>query len=188
MITLIFILFFGVQDTVTATTYKLTAKENGPYGNRMASGFRVNKELPGNDRVVAVSRDMLKKYPFHSYIKIKGTGKLDGKYKVEDVMSSRWHNRIDILLNWKIKQNKFYNVIIESYGKHQGHARVSKRSVTSSNYLRTKPGRKHIKRHGSKLKTTKRTSTRQSVSNQRRVGKVRNDSRNLKRWRRSKSS
>ena len=188
MVGLIFILLFSVQDTVTATTYKLTAAENGPYGNNMASGYKVNSKHPGSNRVIAVSPDLLNKFPYHTDVIITGTGKLDGKYKVEDVMSSRWHNRIDILLNWKIKQNKFYNVIIESYGKHQGHARVSKRSVTSSNYLRTKPGRKHIKRHGSKLKTTKRTSTRQSVSNQRRVGKVRNDSRNLKRRRRSKSS
>ena len=184
MVGLIFILLFSVQDTVTATTYKLTARENGPYGNSMASGYKVNYKHPGRDKVIAVSKDLLRKYPFHTKVIVQGTGKLDGEWIVEDVMSRRWHKRIDFLIDWKIKPNKFYNVIIKNYDKHQSHSRVSKRSVTSSNYLRTKPGRKHIKRHGSKLKTTKRTSTRQSVSNQRRVGKVRNDSRNLKRRRR----
>jgi 3D (Asp-Asp-Asp) domain-containing protein len=115
MVGLIFILLFNIQDTVTATTYRLTAKENGPYGNNMASGYKVSYKHPGRDRVVAVSRDLLKKYPFHTVIVVQGAGKLDGKWIVEDVMSKRWHKRIDFLIDWKVKTNKFHKVIIKKY-------------------------------------------------------------------------
>jgi 3D (Asp-Asp-Asp) domain-containing protein len=135
---LIFILLFGVQDTVTATTYKLTAAENGPYGNVLASDFRANKKLPGNDRVIAVSRDLLKKYPFHTNVIIKGAGKLDGKWRVEDVMNKRFTKRIDFLLNWEVKHNKFNNVIIKSYGKHKSHSRNSISRTNAIHHVRTK--------------------------------------------------
>ena len=183
MVGLILILFFGIQDTVTATTYKLTVKENGPYGNNMASGYKVSYKHPGNNRVIAVSPDMLDRYPFHSDVLIKGAGKLDGKYRVEDAMNARWHNRIDILLNWKTKHNKFYNVIITKYDQHQSHPRISKRSITSSNHLRTKSSRKYIKRHRGKLKATKRTATRQSINSNYKSRKIRNSHRVVKRKR-----
>jgi 3D (Asp-Asp-Asp) domain-containing protein len=163
MVGLIFILLFSAQDTVTATTYKLTKAENGPYGNNMASGYRVSYKRPGNNKVIAVSPDLLEKFPYHTDVEIKGAGKLDGKYKVEDVMSSRWHNRIDILLNWKVKQDKFYNVIIKSYGKHQGHPRVSERSIATSNHLRAKSSRKHIKRQHSRIKKANRQLKHRSI-------------------------
>jgi 3D (Asp-Asp-Asp) domain-containing protein len=160
MVGLIFILLFNIQDTVTATTYKLTAKENGPYGNNMASGYKVSSKHPGNNRVIAVSPDLLKKFPYHTDVLIEGAGKLDGKYKVEDVMSSRWHNRIDILLNWKIKNNKFYNVIITNYGKHQSHSRNSISRTNAIHNVRTKQNYKRIKKHSSKSKRRKYHSAR----------------------------
>lgn len=138
MVGLIFILLFSVQDTVTATTYKLTAAENGPYGNNMASGYKVNEKLPGNDRVIAISRDLLKKYPFHSDIIIEGAGELDGIWRVEDVMNKRFAKRIDFLLNWKVKHNKFNNVIIKSYGKHKSDIRHRKCRVNAVHNVRAK--------------------------------------------------
>lgn len=155
MVGLIFILLFGVQDTVTATTYKLTRAENGPYGNNMASGYKVSYKQPGNNKVIAVSPDLLEKYPYHTDVEIKGAGKLDGKYKVEDVMSNRWHNRIDILLNWKTKHNKFYNVIIESYGKHKSHFRIGNNRNDSVYNVRTKSNYKRIKKHSRRVKKAK---------------------------------
>ena len=132
MVGLVFILaLVPTQDTVTATTYKLTVRENGPYGNNMASGFKVNKKSPGNDRVIAVSRDLLKKYPFHSDVIVKGAGKLNGKWKVEDVMNKRFTKRIDFLLNWEAKHNKFNNIIIKSYGKHKSDLRHRKRRINA---------------------------------------------------------
>ena len=111
------LLFIGPvqQDTVTVTTYRLTARENGPYGNVLASGFKANKKHPGAHRVVAVSRDLLGQYPFGTFIRIKGAGNFDGIWRVEDVMAKRWTKKIDLLINFNVKTNKFNNVIIDKY-------------------------------------------------------------------------
>jgi 3D (Asp-Asp-Asp) domain-containing protein len=149
------ILLASPQDTVTATTYKLTARENGPYGNVLASGFRANKEYPGDDRVVAVSRDLLKKYPLHTDVLIKGAGKLDGIWKVEDVMNKRFRKRIDFLLNWKVKHNKFNNVIITSYGKHKSDIRHRKHRVNDVHDVRAKQHHYRTKNTNHKSENTK---------------------------------
>ena len=145
------------QDTVTATTYKLTAAENGPYGNNMASGYKVSYKYPGNSRVIAVSPDMLKKYPFHTNVIIKGAGKLNGKWIVEDVMNKRWHKRIDFLINWKVKHNKFNNVIIKKYEyKSKSNSRFRNHKHANLHRVRTKPDHKHIKRHSKRAKVQQR--------------------------------
>jgi 3D (Asp-Asp-Asp) domain-containing protein len=139
MVGLIFIIALApTQDIVTATTYKLTARENGPYGNVLASGFKANKKHPGLNRVVAVSRDLLKKYPFHTYVLIKNAGLFNGIWKVEDVMNKRFTKRIDFLLDWKVKHNKFDNVIIKSYGKHKSDLRHRKRRINAVHNVRAK--------------------------------------------------
>ena len=100
---------------VTATTYKLIPADQGIYGTKMASGYKVNVRHPGSNRIVAVSRDLLETYPFHTYVMVTGTGRFDGVWLVEDVMAPRWHNRIDFLIGYKTKQDKFENVKIERY-------------------------------------------------------------------------
>ena len=132
------LLSLPIQDTVTATTYKLTAAENGPYGNHLASGFIANSKHPGLNRVIAVSRDLLKQYPFHSYVIVKGAGKFDGVWRVEDIMNKRFTKRIDLLIDWKVKHNKFNNVIIKHYGKHKSNTRHSKRRVNAVHNVRAK--------------------------------------------------
>ena len=132
------IMLFDHTDTVTATTYKLTVRENGPYGNNMASGYKVSYKHPGLNRVIAVSRDLLKHYPFHTYVIVKGAGKLDGIWRVEDVMNKRFTKRIDFLIGWKAKHNKFNNVTIKSYGKHKSHIRHRKRRSNVVHNVRAK--------------------------------------------------
>jgi len=146
------LLSLPVQDTVTATTYKLTVRENGPYGNNMASGLKVNPKHPGNNRVIAVSRDLLKKYPFHTHVIIKGAGNLNGKWRVEDVMAKRWNKRIDFLINWKVKHNKFNNVIIKSYGKHKSHIRHRKRRSNVNHNVRTKQSHHSLQKRSKSFK------------------------------------
>jgi len=153
MLTLLFILLFGRTDTVTATTYKLTRAENGPYGNSLASGFKANYKHPGLNRVIAVSPDLLDSFPFHSYVLVKGAGKrFDGIWKVEDIMSARWNKRIDFLINWKVKHDKFYNVKITTYDHIKTTIRHSKRRVSTvhnvrakQNHHKAKSRNKHIK-------------------------------------------
>jgi len=156
MVGLIFILLFGHQDTVTATTYRLTARENGPYGNVLASGYKASYKHPGKNRVIAVSRDLLKKYPFHTEVIIKGAGKLNGKWIVEDVMNKRYTKRIDFLIDWKVKTNKLHKVIITTHGKHKSHPRISKRRVNAIHNVRTKQRHKQIKKRSSRIKSSKR--------------------------------
>ena len=156
MVGLIFILLFNIQDTVTATTYRLTARENGPYGNSMASGYKVSYKHPGKDRVVAVSRDLLKKYPFHTVIVVRGAGKLDGRWIVEDVMSKRWRKRIDFLIDWKVKTNKFHKVIIVNHGKHKGSIKHRKRRVNAVHNVRAKHRYHETKSTDHRIKSSKR--------------------------------
>ena len=67
--------------------------------NITASGYRFTAKISDTVRVIAVSRDLKKKYPFHTKVLLVGAGKDDGIYKVEDLMASRFKNRIDILVN-----------------------------------------------------------------------------------------
>ena len=157
MLTLLFMMLFGHKDTVTATTYKLTRAENGPYGNNMASGYKVSYKHPGLNRVIAVSRDLLKHYPFHTHVIVKGAGKLDGIWKVEDVMNKRFTKRIDFLIGWKTKHNKFNNVTIKSYGKHKSHIRHRKRRSNVSHNVRAKQQNQRLKKSSKNVKRTKRS-------------------------------
>jgi 3D (Asp-Asp-Asp) domain-containing protein len=156
MVGLIFILLFGHQDTVTATTYRLTARENGPYGNVLASGYKASYKHPGKNRIIAVSRDLLKKYPFHTEVIIKEAGKLNGKWIVEDVMNKRYTKRIDFLIDWKVKTNKLHKVIITTHGKHKSHLRISERRVNAIYNVRAKQRHKQIKKRSSRIKSSKR--------------------------------
>ena len=150
-------LLFGHTETVTATTYKLTVRENGPYGNNLASGYKASYKHPGLNRVIAVSRDLLEHYPFHTYVIVKGAGKLDGIWKVEDVMNERFTKRIDFLIGWKTKHNKFNNVTIKSYGKHKSHIRHRKRRSNVSHNVRAKQQNKRLKKSSKNVKRTKRS-------------------------------
>ena len=151
------LLSLPIQDTVTATTYKLTARENGPYGNHLASGFKASYKHPGLDRVIAVSPDVLDSFPFHTYVIVKGAGKLDGSWKVEDVMNKRFTKRIDFLIGWKTKPNKFNNVIIKKYEyKSKSNSRFRNHKHANLHRVRTKPDHKHIKRHSKRAKVQQR--------------------------------
>ncbi len=69
--------------------------------NITASGFKFGSKISDTLRIIAVSRDLRKKYPFHTKVLLVGAGEDDGIYKVEDLMASRFKNRIDILVNGK---------------------------------------------------------------------------------------
>ena len=146
-------LLFGRTDTVTATTYKLTRAENGPYGNNLASGFKANYKHPGLNRVIAVSPDLLDSFPFHSYVIVKGAGKrFDGIWKVEDIMAKRWNKRIDFLINWKVKHDKFYNVTITTYDHIKTSIRSSKRRIDIIYNVRAKQNNHKAKRRNKRSK------------------------------------
>jgi 3D (Asp-Asp-Asp) domain-containing protein len=95
-------------DIVTLTTYKATESETDSTPNITASGFKITN--PKKQRIVAVSRDLKRKYKFGQKIRITGAGKYNGTYRVHDVMNKRYRNRIDILIGHNDKQTKLKKV------------------------------------------------------------------------------
>jgi 3D (Asp-Asp-Asp) domain-containing protein len=95
-------------EIVTLTTYKATESETDSTPNITASGFKITN--PKKHRIIAVSRDLKKKYKFGQKVRIVGAGKYDGTYRVHDVMNKRYKNRIDILIGHKDKQTKLKKI------------------------------------------------------------------------------
>jgi 3D (Asp-Asp-Asp) domain-containing protein len=100
------------EVSVTLTTYTASVAETDSTPFITASGFKLNKKNPKKHRIIAVSRDLKKKYKFGQRVKVKGAGKLDGVYVVHDVMNKRYKKRIDVLINKKDKQVKYRNIKI----------------------------------------------------------------------------
>ena len=69
------------------------------------SGYKINlKKLKNQEiKVVALSRDLLKQYPYGSTIYVHQPAHLRGTYRVEDTMNKRFSNRIDFLVFDKVK-------------------------------------------------------------------------------------
>jgi len=100
----------GIEpDIVTVTTYSPTVEQTDSTPLITASGFEINPTNPKKHRIVAVSRDLKKKYKFGKKVRITGIGKLSGTYTIRDVMNKRFKNRVDILIGEGDKQTSFKN-------------------------------------------------------------------------------
>jgi 3D (Asp-Asp-Asp) domain-containing protein len=100
----------GIEpDIVTVTTYSPTVAQTDSTPLITASGFKINPNNPKRQRIVAVSRDLKKKYKFGKKIRITGIGKLSGTYTVRDVMNKRYRNRVDILIGEDDTHTSFRN-------------------------------------------------------------------------------
>jgi 3D (Asp-Asp-Asp) domain-containing protein len=97
-------------EIVTLTTYKASESETDSTPNITASGFKITN--PKKHRIIAVSRDLKKKYKFGQKIRITGAGKYNGTYRVHDLMNKRYRKRIDILVGHNDKQTKLKKVKI----------------------------------------------------------------------------
>ena len=98
-----------IPDIVTVTTYSPTIEQTDSTPLVTASGFKINPNNPKKQRIVAVSRDLKKKYKFGKKIRITGIGKLSGTYTIRDVMNKRYKKRVDILIGEDDKQTSFKN-------------------------------------------------------------------------------
>ena len=101
-----------IPDIVTLTTYSVSEAQTDSTPLVTASGFNINPNNPKSHRIIAVSRDLKRKYKFGTKLRIKGAGKYDGTYTVRDVMNKRYKNRIDILVDKDDEQVKLSNVQI----------------------------------------------------------------------------
>jgi 3D (Asp-Asp-Asp) domain-containing protein len=97
-------------EIVTLTTYKASESETDSTPNITASGFKITN--PKKHKIIAVSRDLKRKYKFGQKVRIVGAGKYNGTYRVHDVMNKRYRKRIDILIGHNDKQTKLKKVKI----------------------------------------------------------------------------
>ena len=100
----------GIEpDIVSVTTYSPTIEQTDSTPLITASGYKINPTNPKRQRIIAVSRDLKRKYKFGKKVRITGIGKLSGTYTIRDVMNKRYKNRVDILIGESDKQTSFKN-------------------------------------------------------------------------------
>ena len=99
-----------IPDIVTLTTYSVTEAQTDSTPLVTASGFNINPNNPKRHRIIAVSRDLKRKYKFGQKVRIEGAGKYNGIYTIRDLMHHRWKNKIDILINPSDKHTKLRKI------------------------------------------------------------------------------
>jgi len=99
-----------IPDIVTLTTYSVTEAETDSTPLITASGFKINPNNPKRHRIIAVSRDLKRKYKFGQKVRIEGAGKYNGIYTIRDLMHHRWKNKMDILINPSDKHTKLRRI------------------------------------------------------------------------------
>ena len=99
-----------IPDIVTLTTYSVTEAQTDSTPLITASGFKLNATNPKRHRIIAVSRDLKRKYKFGQKVRIEGAGKYNGIYTIRDLMHHRWKNKIDILINPSDKHTKLRRI------------------------------------------------------------------------------
>ena len=100
------------SEVVTVTTYTPSVEECDSTPNITASGFKIDTLNPKRHKIIAVSRDLKRKWKFGTKIRITGMGKHNGTYIVKDVMNKRYKKRIDILVGKQDKKFKFTGIKI----------------------------------------------------------------------------
>ena len=97
-------------EVVTLTTYSPIEGETDSTPNITASGFKIDINNPKKHKIIAVSRDLKRKWKFNQKVRIRKAGKYNGVYTVKDVMNKRHKKRIDILVGLTEKQIKVKGV------------------------------------------------------------------------------
>jgi len=87
------------SDRVHATVYHATVEQCNSDPEHTAFNFKLDLDNPWKHRIIAVSRDLLKKYPKGTKVRLTGVGNYNGIYVVMDKMNKKWTKRIDILIN-----------------------------------------------------------------------------------------
>ena len=96
---------------VTITTYNAVRSQCDRSPLITADGTKIDhrKVKSGEQKIVAISRDLLYAIPLGSIIDIEGYG----RYEVRDTMNSRFKHRIDILQHSSKKNFKKNNIKIK---------------------------------------------------------------------------
>ena len=86
-------------EVVTLTIYSTNVGETDSTPHLTASGFKIDSNNPGKHKIIAVSRDLKRKWKFNTRVRIINAGGYNGIYTVKDLMNKRYKKRIDILVN-----------------------------------------------------------------------------------------
>ena len=97
-----------------ATIYHAVEEQCNKDPEHTCCMFHLNLKNPASHKIIAVERTMMTKYDLHfgDFILVKGAGKKDGVYQIQDIMNSRFENKntIDFLVNLDEKTGKWDNV------------------------------------------------------------------------------
>lgn len=96
LIGIIMLIFPG--DKVEVTVYNATPEQCNADYLVTASGYEIDPMNALSSRTIAVSRDLIHKYPFGSKVLLKSP-KYSGVYTVRDLMNKRYTNTVDILID-----------------------------------------------------------------------------------------
>lgn len=78
-----------------------------------ACGYKINPKKASEQKWIAVSRDLLKKFKYGDKVRISNAGEKNGIYRVSDTMNKRYRSRVDILETIGTSMYKLTNAIIE---------------------------------------------------------------------------
>jgi 3D (Asp-Asp-Asp) domain-containing protein len=99
---------------VTLTTYTISKAQTDNTPLITASGFKLDSINPYKHRIISISRDLKKIIGFGDTVILENAGKYNGVWRVEDLMNSRFVNKIDILINPNDIHTKMYEVTMTS--------------------------------------------------------------------------
>lgn len=101
--------FFTTHVTITTYNAVMSQCDRSPLITADGTKIDHRKVKSGEQRIVAISRDLLYAIPLGSIIDIEGYG----KYEVRDTMNSRFKHSIDILQHSSKKNFKKNNIKIK---------------------------------------------------------------------------
>lgn len=82
---------------VTATMYYAVEGQCDESPLITACGYKINPKKASQQKWIAVSRDLLKKFKYGDKVRLSNAGDKDGVYTIADTMNKRFKNKIDIL-------------------------------------------------------------------------------------------
>lgn len=97
-------------EIVTLTIYSPNSGQTDKTPHLTASGFKIDSNNPGKHKIIAISRDLKKKWKFNTRVKILNAGRYNGIYIVKDLMNKRHRKRIDILVSKNRKPIKLTGI------------------------------------------------------------------------------
>jgi 3D (Asp-Asp-Asp) domain-containing protein len=97
---------------VTATMYMATKGQCDDTPLITACGKKINPKRASEQKWIAVSRDLLKKFKYGDKVQLSNAGEKDGVYTIADTMNKRFKNKIDILETVGTPLYKLTDVVI----------------------------------------------------------------------------